>query len=88
MAKRHEPPIIDGLRKMLRTAPFVGIIVHTSDGEKFRISHPDYALIGPRGDLLTCYDDDQHLHMLNPRQIVSIEPARSKSKKSAKNGDE
>lgn len=78
MAKRRPLPIVEMLRSLLREAPFVGIIVRTSDGESFRISHPEYVLIGPQGDLVTCYDDDQHPHHLNGRQIVSVEPDRPK----------
>jgi hypothetical protein len=79
MAKRKRPhPVVDEIRSVLKTSPFLGMIIHTSDGESFRVSHPDYLMIGPTGEFVHCYDDDQHPHFLNVRQIVSIEPARPK----------
>ena len=78
MKQKTPQPVVEEIRSMLKTAPFQGFVIHTSDGDSFRISHQDYVMIAPTGEFVHCYDDDQHPHFLNVRQIVSIEPTRAK----------
>lgn len=80
MAKKRKAdlPIIKEVRDLLRVAPFTGLVLRTSDGQSIRVIHQDYIFIAPNHETLHVYDEDQHLHIINGRQLVSVTPARSK----------
>jgi hypothetical protein len=44
-----------------------------SDGRKFTVEHTDYILLSPSGEHASFYPKDGGLHMIDVRQITSIE---------------
>jgi hypothetical protein len=76
--KRPELPIVAEIRAMLRQAPFVGLVIHLSDGSKIRVVHQDYIYLAPNGVTVHVYDEEQHPFILNARQIVGVTATRGK----------
>ena len=73
------------LRKLMHAVPFSRFRIKTTDGDTFTIEHPDFVMISPRGDMAIIYarEEEGH-HILNLRQVVSMEPVRNGSKKPGK----
>jgi hypothetical protein len=73
------------LRKLTHSVPFQPFRIKTTDGDTFTIEHPDFVMISPRGDMAGVYakEEDGH-HMLNLRQVVSMEPVRNGTRKPGK----
>jgi hypothetical protein len=58
--------------------------VKTTDGDTFRVEHPDYAMVSPRGTEVIIDEKDNHYHVIAMPQIVSIEPVRNGAKRPGK----
>lgn len=73
----------DEVRKLVHAIPFVPFIVKTSDGKQYRIKHPDYVAISPKGGRITVYADEETSTTLSALHIVAVEPhvRRAVSKK-------
>ena len=70
------------LRKLMHAVPFSPFHIKTTDGDTFTITHPDFAMISPSGDMAVLYAKEEEGHrVLNLRQVVSMEPVRSGTKK-------
>lgn len=78
MAKKREKdlPIVAQIRTRLRAAPFTGLLIQMSDGEKYRVVHQDYIFIEPNGQVVLVYDEEQTPTILNARQIAAVTPLR------------
>jgi hypothetical protein len=73
------------LRKFMYAAPFAPFHLKTTDGDTFTVTHPDFIMISPRGDMAVLYAKEEEGHrVLNLRQVVSMEPVRSGAKKPGK----
>ena len=56
MAKRNqELSVTEELRKLMHAAPFHPFHIKTTDGDTFTITHPDFIMISPRGDMAVLY---------------------------------
>ena len=75
---------VDALRNILTTQPFLPFLVKTSDGDTFRVVHPDFAMISPLETEVIFYDKDGHFHVVAMDHIVSLEPVRETQKKTGK----
>lgn len=66
----------------MNAEPFVPFLIKTSDGKQYRVRHPDFVAISPKGARVSVYDNDETSTMLTALQIVGVEekPARSRSK--------
>jgi hypothetical protein len=71
-------------REMLRSQPFKAFLVKTTDGDTFRVEHPDYALITPTQREVVIFDKDDHFRFVAMNHIVSLEPVRNGSRKPGK----
>ena len=73
------------LRKLMHAEPFAKFRIKTTDGDTFTIDHPDFIMISPRGDMAVVYarEEEGH-HLLNLRQVVSMEAVRNGSKNPGK----
>jgi hypothetical protein len=71
-------------REMLRSQPFRPFLVKTSDGDTFRVDHPDYALVNPPNTEVIIYDKDGHFRFVALNHIVTLEPQRNGSRKPGK----
>jgi hypothetical protein len=65
--------------------PFKPFRIKTTDGDTFTVLHPDFVMISPRGDMAALYPkEEEGHHVLNLRQIVSMELVRNGTKKPGK----
>ena len=71
-------------RKMLTQQPIRPFLVKTTDGDTFRVQHPDFAVISDRNTEVTIYDADGHFRVVAMNHIVTLEPERSNGKKAGK----
>jgi hypothetical protein len=60
----------------LHRKPFEVFDIKTTDGDTFRIIHPDYAILSPDGMTVVAFDRDSHHRIIDMRHIVSLEPPR------------
>lgn len=70
----------DEVRKLLHAIPFQPFLVKTSDGKQYRVKHPDYVAISPKGGRVTLYADEETSTTLSALHIVAVEPQRSRSR--------
>ena len=75
---------VTGLRSILNAQPFQPFVVKTTDGDTFRVSHPDFTMISPVDTEVIFYDKDGHFHIVAMNHIVSLEPVREQPKKAGK----
>jgi hypothetical protein len=66
---------------MLRSQPFRQFLVKTTDGDTFKVFHPDFALVTPSGKEVLVVDRDDHHRWVAMNHIVSMEPVRNGSRK-------
>ena len=86
MAKNKRQLGVTGeLRHFMHAMPFLPFHIKTTDGDTFTITHPDFVMISPGGDMAIIYAKGEEGHrVLNLRQVVSMEPTRNGSRKSGK----
>ena len=75
---------VTALRNILNAQPFQPFVVKTTDGDTFRVNHPDFAMISPLNTEVIFYDKDGHFHIVAMTHIVSLEPVREPAKKIGK----
>jgi hypothetical protein len=71
-------------REILKAQPFRPFVVKTSDGDTFRVDHPDYALVNPPETEVIIFDKDGHFRFVAMNHIVTLEPVRDTPKKTGK----
>lgn len=64
----------DEVRKLMHADPFTPFLVKTSDGKQYRVKHPDYVAISPKGGRITVYADEETSTTLSALHIVAVEP--------------
>ena len=86
MAKaRNELGVTEEMRKLMHASPFAPFHIKTTDGDTFTVTHPDFIMTSPRGDMAILYPKEEPGHrVLNLRQVVSMEPVRNGSRKSGR----
>ena len=70
----------DEVRKLMNAEPFAPFFVKTSDGKQYRVKHPDYVAISPKGGRITLYDDEETTTTLSALHIVGVELQRARSR--------
>lgn len=70
----------DTIRLFMNAEPFKPFVIKTSDGNQYRVKHPDYVAISPKGGRVTVYVDDETGAMLTALHIVAVEPQRLRSR--------
>ena len=70
----------DEVRKLMHAEPFHPFLVKTSDGRQYRVKHPDYVAISPKGGRITVYADEETSSTLSALHIVAVEAMRAKSR--------
>ena len=79
----HYPSAMtDEVRRLMNAEPFVPFLIKTSDGKQYRVRHPDFVAISPKGGRVTVYDNEETSTMLSALHIVGVEekPVRSRAK--------
>ena len=46
-------------------------MVKTSDGKQYRVKHPDYVAISPKGGRITLYDDEETTTTVSALHMVA-----------------
>ena len=71
----------DEVRKMMYAEPFVPFMIKTSDGKQYRVKHPDYLAISPKGGRVTVFADEEASTTLSALHMVAVEalPRRSRA---------
>ena len=64
----------------MHAEPFTPFLVKTSDGKQYRVKHPDYLAISPKGGRVTVYADEETSTMISALHIVAVEPVRSRAR--------
>ncbi len=64
----------------MNAEPFVPFLIKTSDGKQYRVKHPDYVAISPKGGRVTIYADEETSTMISALHIVAAEPVRTRSR--------
>ena len=70
----------DEVRRLMHAEPFTPFLVKTSDGKQYRVKHPDYLAISPKGGRVTVYADEETSTMISALHIVAVEPLRSRAR--------
>jgi hypothetical protein len=71
----------DEVRRLMHAEPFVRFVVKTSDGKQYRVKHPDYVAISPKGGRITVYADEETSTMISALHIVAVEPLRNRARR-------
>jgi hypothetical protein len=72
------------VREMLHAVPFRPFLVKTTDGDTFKVEHPEFALVSPSNRDVVIFDRDGHFRLVATSHIVSMEPQRNGSRKPGK----
>ena len=70
----------DEVRKLTNAEPFVPFLIKTSDGKQYRVKHPDYVAISPKGGRITVYADEEVSTTLSALHMVAVEPQLRRSR--------
>jgi hypothetical protein len=70
----------DEVRKLLHAEPFVPFVIKTSDGKQFRVKHPDYLAISPKGGRITVYADEETSTTLSALHVVAVAPVAGRAR--------
>lgn len=69
--------LIDSVREFNRTFPFEPYELRMVSGERYRVPHPDFILISPRGNYIIIVDAKNHPHHLSTLLIERGSPVRN-----------
>ena len=64
----------------MHAEPFLPFMVKTSDGKQYRVKHPDYVAISPKGGRITLYADEETSTTVSALHIVAVEPQRMRAR--------
>ena len=64
----------DEVRRLMNADPFVPFVIKTSDGKQYRVKHPDYVAISPKGGRITVYADEETSATLSALHMVAVSP--------------
>ena len=70
----------DEVRKLMNAEPFVPFVIKTSDGKQYRVKHPDYVAISPKGGRITVFADEEVSTTLSALHMVAVEPQSRRSR--------
>ena len=74
---------IEKIRKRL-PGGFIPFILRTSDEREFKVPHPEFILISPKGSLAVV-DDDGDINLLDTLHIVSLKELKTAKANGATN---
>jgi hypothetical protein len=61
------------VRKLIHAEPFVPFLIKTSDGKQYRVKHPDYVAISPKGGRIVVFADEEASTTLSALHMVAVE---------------
>jgi hypothetical protein len=66
--------VIESIREFNRTVPFVPYEIHMASGERYRVPHPDFISVSPRGAYVVIIDAKDRPHHLSALLIERASP--------------
>jgi hypothetical protein len=76
---------IDALRTLNHAVPFKPYVIRMASGGKYKVHHPDFISISPRGSQIVLFDEAEHMHLLSPLLMEAATPLNgSGSRRSGK----
>lgn len=66
----------EAFRNELKKVPFQQFDIKTTDGDTFRVIHPDYAMVSPDGETVIAFEQGSHYRVVSMQHVVSLEPVR------------
>ncbi len=60
------------LQEIFRELPAGPLTVQVAERTPIEVSHSDFAMISPGGEILTLWDSDGHLHHINAPSVTRI----------------
>ena len=76
----HRADMTDDVRKHTHAVPFVPFLIKTSDGQQYRVKHPDYVAFSPKGGRIVVFADEEATTTLSALHIVAVEPLLRRSR--------
>jgi hypothetical protein len=76
--------VIASIREFNRAVPFVPYEIHTASGEHFRVPHPDFISISPKGSFVVVIDERERPHHLNSLLIERASLLSAKRRRDGK----
>ncbi len=70
----------DEVRKRTNAVPFLPFLIKTSDGNQYRVKHPDYVAISPKGGRIVVFADEEATTTISALHIVAVEPRRGRAR--------
>ena len=64
----------------MNAEPFAPFLIKTSDGKQYRVKHPDYVAISPKGGRITVFADEETSTMIRALHMMVVEPLRKRSR--------
>ena len=68
------------VRTLMNAEPFVPFVIRTADERRYRVKHPDYVAISPKGGRITVYANEETGTMLSALHVVSVEELSTRSR--------
>jgi len=75
---------VAALRSVLNAQPFQPFEVRTTEGDTFRVNHPDFAMISPIETEAIFYDTHDHFRVVAMNHVVSVEPVKQQPRRTGK----
>jgi hypothetical protein len=64
--------VIASIREFNRAVPFKTYQINMASGERYKVPHPDFISISPRGSFVVVIDQNEHPHHLSSILIESV----------------
>jgi hypothetical protein len=70
---------IVNLQAVVKSVPFQPFTIHTSDGRKFRVPHPEFVAFAPSGEAIVVHqvDDTESVIAFSMIQLLEIHPTET-----------
>jgi hypothetical protein len=66
--------IVDALRTLNHAEPFRPYVIRMASGEKYKVHHPDFISVSPRGSQIVLFDEAERMHLLSPLLMEAATP--------------
>jgi hypothetical protein len=66
--------VIASIREFNRRVPFIPYEIQTASGQRFKVPHPDFISISPKGSFIVLIDAGERPHHLNALFIERASP--------------
>jgi hypothetical protein len=76
--------VIESIREFSRAVPFRPFEIHMVSGERYRVPHPDFIGISPRGSFVIVFGKNERPHHLSTLLIERASPLNGHRRKRRK----